>query len=124
MRDFFLSFYFFSAESMSEHHVRNKIEYSWVCVDEYFIHVSGAAISQIVREIRFGTRQTNMFLNPCLTFWVSCRLIAAIRRIPAHSCPSYASLAFALHTFFSQVNLSYYQIALNTWSKNDLPGIF
>ena len=80
------------------------------------IYVSDAAISQTIPAIRFGTRQT-CFLNPCPTCSVY-RLRAAMCRISAHSCPSYASLAFAFLTFFAQS--IYHQIAFETLAKNDV----
>ena len=90
------------------------LEQYYLCVGVHMnIHVSEAAISQIVRAIRFGT--PNLRLNPCRTFSVS-RLHAATCRIPAHSWPIKRFARFCFSYVFSWT--IYHQIAFETWSQN------
>ena len=90
--------------------------FATIYIDVYVnIYVSEAAISQIV-AIRFCTLEhVYMCLNPCPTFSVS-GLRAAVCRIPAHSCSSYSSIAFAPLFFLESI---YHQIAFETWSLKD-----
>ena len=60
-----------------------------------------------------------MFLNPRPTFSASInRLRAATCRIPAHFCPSYASLVLAIPTFL--ISQSTTKLHFKTWYKNDV----
>ena len=51
-------FLLFWAENLSKRHVWNSIKKGYVVYMDGYFYVSEAAISRIVRVIRFGTRQT------------------------------------------------------------------